>query len=78
MRKKRKVEEIIVEKKFIKRKRLQSSESEIDSEVDVLDIVASSRRKIGGKIIVVNIQAAPLDNVSFHYKGSVQKWKYAC
>lgn len=55
---------------------MSSSDLEKFFEVDVLDIVSSSRRKIGGKRVLVNIPDAPLDNVSFLTKTSVHKWKY--
>lgn len=57
---------MVTEKKSLKRKLVQTSDSETDDELDVLDILTFSRRKIGGKIIHVNISAALLDNVSFH------------
>ncbi|XP_050875314.1 uncharacterized protein LOC127078947 [Lathyrus oleraceus] len=76
--KRRKVEVKVVEKKYLKRKLVQTSDSEIDVEVDVLDITLSSRRKIGGKRVIVNIPSIPLDNVSFYSEESVQNWKYVC
>lgn len=68
----------VVEKKYLKRKLVRTSDSEIDVEVDVLDITLSSRRKIGGKRVIVNIPSIPLDNVSFHSEESVKNWKYVC
>lgn len=61
--KNRKVKEKVIEKKSLKRKLIQSSDSEINVEEDVQEIVA-------------NVVATPLDNVSFHYETSVQKCKY--
>lgn len=34
------------------------------------------RRNIGGKKIHANVVVAAMDNVLFHYKPSIQKWKY--
>lgn len=76
--KKIKVEEKIVKKKSLKRKFVQSNESEKDGGANALDIMTSSRRKIGGKIIFINIPSAPLDNFSFHSKKNMQKWRYVC
>ena len=70
---KKKVEEKVAQKKSLKRKLVQTNDSKTDGEVHILDIVTSYRRKIIGKRIHVNITAAPLDNVSFHSKESVQK-----
>ncbi|XP_050909854.1 uncharacterized protein LOC127123693 [Lathyrus oleraceus] len=74
--KKRKVVDKTIEKKFLKRRIVQSSNSETDGETGVLEIATSSRRKVGGKIILVNIPVELLDNVSVHSEGNVQKWKY--
>lgn len=74
--KKSKVEEKITKKKFLKRKPVQTSDSETYDEPNVMDIVTSSRRRIGGKRILFNIPTPPLVNVSFHSEASVQKWKY--
>lgn len=72
LKKKKKIEEKVVENKFVKRKLVQTS----DSEPYVMEIVAYSKRKIVGKMIHINILVDPLDNVPFHSEASVQKWKY--
>ena len=51
---------------------MQTSGSETNVEVDILDIVPSSKIKIGGKRVPVNVPVSPLDNVSFHSEGSMQ------
>ncbi|CAI8592904.1 unnamed protein product [Vicia faba] len=72
----RKVEEKSIVKKYLKRNLVQSSDYETKVESNVQDIVSTIRRKVGGKRILVNVIAAPLDNVSFHSESSVQKWKF--
>lgn len=57
-------------------KLLVSCDSETDVEVDVLDIVPNSTNKIGGKKVLMNTHVSPLDNASFHYEESVNKWKF--
>ena len=60
----------------VKRKRADSSTDE-DVGQDVLDIVPpSQKRKMSGKKIPLNIPAAPLDNISFHFEHSAQRWRY--
>lgn len=76
LKKKKRVEENVVKKKSLKRKLVQTNDSETNGVPYVMDIVTSSRRNIRGKRIPVNIPAALLDNVSFHSEVSVQKWKY--
>jgi hypothetical protein len=51
------------------------SDSETDDEANVLDIVATEKKKLVGKRIPANIPPAPMDNISFHSEASVQKWK---
>lgn len=41
-----------------------------------MEIMHTVKRKVGGKRVIVNVHVAPMDNVSFHSKTSVQKWKY--
>lgn len=62
----------------MKRKLDQYSESETDVEDDVQNIVPSFRRKVDGKKLPMNIPYTPLDNVSFHFESSVQRWKNIC
>lgn len=38
----------------------------IDVEANVLDIISTSRKKIGGKGVPVNIPNETLENMSFH------------
>lgn len=63
--KKRKIESSPAEKRSLKRKIMQTSESEIDDEVDVQDIVPSFRRNISVKRVSINVSSSPLDNVYF-------------
>lgn len=53
-----------------------TSDYETNEEEYVLDMMHTLRRKVGGKRVPVNIPYAPMDNVSFHFETSVQKWKY--
>jgi hypothetical protein len=53
-----------------------TSDSELYVEDDVMDIVSSRRREVGWNRIHVNVPSTPLDIVSFHYKVSIQKWKF--
>lgn len=79
MEKKRsKIESNLDDKNTLKRKMVASSNSEYDAEVDVPDIVSSSKKKIGGRKIHFNVPATPLDNVSFHTEVNIQKRKYVC
>ncbi|MCI46955.1 envelope-like protein, partial [Trifolium medium] len=54
------------ERKSFKRKEVPTSDSDYDVELDVPDIVPSTRKKIAGKKVPLNVHAAPMDNVSFH------------
>ncbi|KAH1215098.1 hypothetical protein GmHk_13G036329 [Glycine max] len=56
-----------------KRKEISSSDSDDDVELDVLDI---KRAKKSGKKVPGNVPDAPLDNISFHSIGNVERWKY--
>lgn len=76
MRKKRNIEEKTYEKKYLKGNLVQTSDYETDDEEDVIDIMHTVRRKVGGKIILVNIHSAPMDNESFYSETSVHKCKY--
>jgi len=64
------------EKKSLKREHVPTSDSKLYVEDYVMDIMSSSRREVGWKKIPVNVPSTPLDIVSFHYKVSVQKWKF--
>lgn len=74
--KRRKVESKPVEKKSLKGNLVWSSDSEKNVEEDVLDIMSNISRNVGGKIILVNVLDASMDNVSFHSETCVLKWKY--
>lgn len=56
--KRRRIEEKNEEKKSLKRKRVQSSDSK-NVEDDVQDIVPTIRRKVDGKRVLMNILVAP-------------------
>ncbi|KAL5172956.1 hypothetical protein HKD37_16G045606 [Glycine soja] len=56
-----------------KRKEISSSDSDDDVELDVPDI---KRAKTSGKKVPGNVPDAPLDNISFHSIGNVEKWKF--
>ncbi|KAL5147143.1 hypothetical protein HKD37_06G016882 [Glycine soja] len=56
-----------------KRKEISSSDSDYDVELDVPDI---RRAKKSGKKVPENVPDAPLDNISFHSIGNVERWKF--
>ncbi|KAL2974881.1 hypothetical protein AAZX31_14G127700 [Glycine max] len=56
-----------------KRKEISSSDSDDDVE---LDVSTSKRAKTSGRKVPGNVPDAPLDNISFHSIGNVEKWKY--
>ncbi|KAK2436691.1 hypothetical protein QL285_021664 [Trifolium repens] len=43
---------------------------------DVPNIVSAGKKKIGGRIIPQNVLDVPMDNISFHFIESAQKWKF--
>ncbi|KAK2388742.1 hypothetical protein QL285_062388 [Trifolium repens] len=43
---------------------------------DVPNIVSTGKKKIGGKFIPQNVPDVPMDNISFHFIESAQKWKF--
>ncbi|KAK2391001.1 hypothetical protein QL285_064501 [Trifolium repens] len=43
---------------------------------DVPNIVSTGKKKVGGKIIPQNVPDVPMDNISFHFIESAQKWKF--
>lgn len=61
----------VEEEKSLKIKNSQSSELETNVKAYVQNIVPTFRRKMDGKIVLVNVPVAPLDNVSFQSKSSV-------
>ncbi|MCH84336.1 envelope-like protein [Trifolium medium] len=60
-------------KKTLKRKEVPTSDSDYDVEPDVPHIVPSTRKKIAGKNVPLNVPAAPMDNVSFISEVCVQQ-----
>ncbi|KAL5165618.1 hypothetical protein HKD37_18G050721 [Glycine soja] len=56
-----------------KRKEISSSDSDDDVELDVPDI---KRAMKSGKKVPGNVPDAPLDNISFHSIGNVERWKF--
>ncbi|KAH1246871.1 hypothetical protein GmHk_06G016876 [Glycine max] len=56
-----------------KRKEISSSDSDDDVE---LDVSTSKRAKKSGKKVPGNVPDAPLDNISFHSIGNVERWKF--
>ncbi|KAH1249531.1 hypothetical protein GmHk_05G012861 [Glycine max] len=56
-----------------KRKEISTSDSDDDVELDVPDI---KRAKSSGKKVPGNVPDAPLDNISFHSIGNVERWKF--
>ena len=56
-----------------KRKEISSSDSDDDVEPDVPDI---KKAKKSGKKVPGNVPDAPLDNISFHSIGNVERWKF--
>ncbi|XP_057453999.1 uncharacterized protein LOC130745652 [Lotus japonicus] len=69
-----------VKSKSVKKKKVPVAAEEYGSDVegDVEDILPSEKKKYAGKRIPQNVPAVPIDNVSFHAEGNVQKWKYVC
>ncbi|XP_057418511.1 uncharacterized protein LOC130712709 [Lotus japonicus] len=59
-----------------KRKHVPDSDSEPDVRQDVPNISTTARKRMKGKRIPVNVPNAPVDNVSFHFPDSAQRWKY--
>ncbi|XP_057443834.1 uncharacterized protein LOC130735988 [Lotus japonicus] len=58
-----------------KRRHVSDPDSEDDVEPDVLDIT-TARKQMKGKKIPQHVPDAPVDNVSFHFSDSAQRWKY--
>lgn len=59
-----------------KRKYVSESDSEPDVEQDLSDISTTSRKRVKGKRVPLNVPFAPMDNVSFHSAEFAQKWKF--
>jgi hypothetical protein len=49
---------------------------EEDVEADVLDIMTSGKKRVGGRRVPANVPPAPMDNVSFHLEENAQKWRF--
>ncbi|WJX33742.1 hypothetical protein P8452_21922 [Trifolium repens] len=49
---------------------------DLDVVDDVPNIVSTGKKKVGGKIIPQNVPDVPMDNISFHFIESAQKWKF--
>ncbi|KAK2451875.1 hypothetical protein QL285_010887 [Trifolium repens] len=63
-------------KKSQKKFRRAAIVSDHDVVDDVPNIVSTGKKKIGGKIIPQNVPNVPMDNISFHFIESAQKWKF--
>ncbi|XP_057452504.1 uncharacterized protein LOC130744332 [Lotus japonicus] len=72
-KKKASVEEVTSQKKSVKRKRRDVDESDVESDVSNIDTTA--RKRMSGRRIPMNVQEAPLDNISFHFVESASRWK---
>lgn len=64
------------EKSSKKKQVIAISDSDTDVEADVLDIMTSGKKRVGGRRIPANIPPAPMDTVSFHSEESAQKWRF--
>lgn len=64
--------------KYLKRKEVpsKSSESDLDVEHNVQDILFVTRKQASGKKIPANIPKVHIDNVSFHFVENLEKWKF--
>ncbi|KAK2389364.1 hypothetical protein QL285_062958 [Trifolium repens] len=63
-------------KKSQKKLRRAASVSDHDVVDDVPNIVSTGKKKVGGKTIPQNVPDVPMDNISFHFIESAQKWKF--
>ncbi|KAK2430104.1 hypothetical protein QL285_028478 [Trifolium repens] len=63
-------------KKKSQKKFRRAAIPEADVVRDVPNIVSAGKKKIGGRIIPQNVPDVPMDNISFHFIESAQKWKY--
>ncbi|XP_057444209.1 uncharacterized protein LOC130736391 [Lotus japonicus] len=59
-----------------KRKHISSSDSEQDVIPDAANMSSTTKKRIRGKRVPLNIPDAPMDNVSFHTAESAQRWKF--
>ncbi|KAK2352930.1 hypothetical protein QL285_090623 [Trifolium repens] len=63
-------------KKKSQKKFRRAAIPDLDVVHDVPNIVSTGKKKIGGKIIPQNVPDVPMDNISFHFIESAQKWKF--
>ncbi|KAK2436492.1 hypothetical protein QL285_021484 [Trifolium repens] len=63
-------------KKTSQKKFRRAAIPELDVVQDVPNIVSTGKKKIGGRIIPQNVPDVPMDNISFHFIESAQKWKF--
>ncbi|KAK2351733.1 hypothetical protein QL285_096941 [Trifolium repens] len=63
-------------KKKSQKKFRRAAIPDLDVVDDVPNIVSTGKKKVGGKIIPQNVPVVPMDNISFHFIESAQKWKF--
>ncbi|WJX67018.1 hypothetical protein P8452_51517 [Trifolium repens] len=63
-------------KKKSQKKFRRAAIPDLDVVQDVPNIVFTGKKKIGGRIIPQNVPDVPMDNISFHFIESAQKWKF--
>ncbi|KAK2454105.1 hypothetical protein QL285_001700 [Trifolium repens] len=63
-------------KKTSQKKFRRAAIPDLDVVHDVPNIVSTGKKKIGGRIIPQNVPDVPMDNISFHFIESAQKWKF--
>ncbi|KAK2450104.1 hypothetical protein QL285_009240 [Trifolium repens] len=63
-------------KKKSQKKFRRAAIPELDVVHDVPNIVSTGKKKIGGRIIPQNVPDVHMDNISFHFIESAQKWKF--
>ncbi|KAK2438916.1 hypothetical protein QL285_023639 [Trifolium repens] len=63
-------------KKTSQKKFRRAAIPELDVVHDVPNIVSTGKKKIGGRIIPQNVPDVPMDNISFYFIESAQKWKF--
>ncbi|KAK2451004.1 hypothetical protein QL285_010094 [Trifolium repens] len=63
-------------KKKSQKKFRRAAIPDLDVVDDVSNIVSTGKKKVGGKIIPQNVPDVPMDNISFHFIESAQKWKF--
>lgn len=69
----KRIKQETTEKKSQKRIIGSLNDSKTHVEDDILEIVTTPRRKIGGKKVPLNVIDSSLDNVSFHFVANIQK-----